>query len=160
MPDSNKWTTKGKIFISNCLIKEAEIFQFSRRTLNSIWQWVCGRFAGFSSSCVTCGCQRGSVVFGEPNAENGARTKLGKCSKTINSPCCWHSFEWSGQQGETRGKWEKERKKLRRSTVYKAPSRSKKRKHSNSEADSDFYVEDEPKNQSNIIFKWRAFWRN
>ena len=41
--------------------------------------------------------------------------------------------------------------------VYKAPSRSKKRKHSNREADSDFYVEDEPKKQSNIIFKWRAF---
>lgn len=43
------------------------------------------------------------------------------------------------------GSGKKKRKKLRRSTVYKAPSRSKKRKHSNSEADSDFYVEDEPK---------------
>ena len=43
------------------------------------------------------------------------------------------------------GSGKKKRKKLRRSTVYKAPSRSKKRKHSNSEADSDFYVEEEPK---------------
>ena len=43
------------------------------------------------------------------------------------------------------GKWKRKRKKLRRSRVYKPPSRTKKRKHSNSETESDFEVEAEPK---------------
>ena len=33
MSNSNKWTTKGKLFISNCIIKEAEIFQFFKAHL-------------------------------------------------------------------------------------------------------------------------------
>ena len=43
------------------------------------------------------------------------------------------------------GSGKKKRKKLRRSTVYKAPSRTKKRKHCDSETESDFEVKVEPK---------------
>ena len=51
----------------------------------------------------------------------------------------WNEAARSVKQG---GSGKKKRIKLKRSTVYKAASRSKKRKHSNREADSDFYVED------------------
>ena len=40
MPDSFKWATKAEIFISNSIIKEGEIFQFSRRRFHSKWQWI------------------------------------------------------------------------------------------------------------------------
>ena len=43
------------------------------------------------------------------------------------------------------GSVKKKRKKLRRSTNYKGPSRTKKEKQSNTETDSDFEVEEVPK---------------
>ena len=129
----------------HCIIKEAEIFQFFKRTLHSIWQWVWGRFAGFSSSCLTCGCPMGSVIFGEPYAEKGGRTKVGKCRKQSIFPAAGTVLNEAANRVKQGGSANKKRKKLRRSTVYKAPSRLKKIKHSNSDADSDFEVEDKPK---------------
>ena len=41
--------------------------------------------------------------------------------------------------------WKTKMEKLRGATVYKPPSRSNKCKHSNSEAESDFHADEEPK---------------
>ena len=57
------------------------------------------------------------------------------------------------------GSGKKKRKKLRRSTVYKAPSRTKKRKHSNTETASDFEVEAVPKKLIKYNFKMEDLLR-
>ena len=68
---------------------------------------------------------------------------LGNAAKQSILPAAGTVLNEAASRVKQGGSGKKKRKKLRRSTV--APSRSKKRKHSNSEADSDFSVEDEPK---------------
>ena len=99
---------------------------------------------GFSSSCVTCGCHRGSVIFGEPNAEKGGRTKWGYEAKQPIRRAAGTVLNEAANRVKQRGSGKKKRKKLRRSRVYEAPSRTKKRMHSNTETDSDFEVEEFP----------------
>ena len=46
MSNSNKWSTKGKIFISNSIIKEAEIFLFFKAPVTFNMATGLGTFCG------------------------------------------------------------------------------------------------------------------
>ena len=146
MSNSNKWTTKGKIFISICIIKEVEIFQFFKAHVKFNMAMGLGTFCGGFLRHVLPVAVKWAASFlgsGVQKVEEGQN--WGNAAKQSILPAAGRVLNEAANRVKQGGSGKKKRKKLRRSTVYKAPSRSKKRKHSNSEADSDFYVEDEPK---------------
>ena len=104
-----------------------------------------GLLRGFFPHVFPVAVKRAASFLGRVMQKREQRQNWGNAAKESILPAAGTVLNEAANRVKQAGSGKKKMKKPRRSTVYKAPSRRKKRKHSNSETESNFEVKAEPK---------------
>ena len=156
--NSIKWNTKWKLFISNWIIKEPEIFVFFKAHVTFIMEMDLGRFYCVFFVMSNLLQLKEERHFWGPVCRKVMKVKIWEIQQNNQVGFLEPQFWMKRPREWCKRNVGKRKAKPEALPTIETPSRLKRRKHSKRKTESYFQLVDEHKKSIKYNFTWRADW--